>query len=293
MKPIEALTTLFNKGMKAKVQRQKMAQEKVRAGGSGEEPAGEMSLLEHVFELRKHLVRSLLYLFGFSIIAIIFMEPLVRFLRRPFEMYQIERGRSPNLMSIGLFEVIMMNFKICFIVGLVAAVPFIIREVWRFVEPALYEHEQKLALPVVLSSMVLFYTGISFGFFVIVPAFLANTMDWAAPYADVHLTVDSYFSSLSMMVMIFGIIFEVPVLLSLLGLVGILKSSHLANNRRAVILGSFIVGAVVSPPDVMSQVIVSLPLYAMIEVSIVALRVIEHRRAKASVEAEASNDTTT
>jgi sec-independent protein translocase protein TatC len=180
-----------------------------------------------------------------------------------------------------MFEVIMMNFKVCFVVALILAAPFMVRELWRFVSPALYDYEKKLAVPFVASSIGLFYAGITFGFLVIVPAFLGNTLDWAADFdVKVTLSFENYFSSLSMMVMIFGIIFEVPVVLSLLGMVGILNSAMLSKNRRIVILGSFIVGAVVSPPDVMSQVIVSLPLYGMVEISILALRFIEARRAK-------------
>jgi sec-independent protein translocase protein TatC len=282
LKPLKALSALFNNGIKAKAQRQSRVNSELgmpEADEGGEHLGAEMGLLDHIKDLRKHLVRSMLVLLSFTIVCIVFMEPLVRFLRQPFENYQRAHGKSPELMSIGLFEVIMMNFKICFLVALILAVPFIIRELWLFVSPALYQKEKRMAIPVLMSSFVLFYAGISFGFFAIVPSFLSNTMDWAAPYANVQLTVDSYFSSLSTMVMLFGIIFEVPVVLSLLGLVGILKADMLAKNRRVVILASFIVGAVASPPDVFSQIIVSLPLYFMIELSIVALRIIEKRKA--------------
>jgi sec-independent protein translocase protein TatC len=273
LNPLNALTSLFNKGMRAKLEREA----KARQANTG----AEMSLVSHVVELRRHLVRSLGALLGFTILALIFMEPVIKFLRMPFESYQRAKNKSGELMAIGLFEVILMNFKICFVVGLVAAVPFILREIWAFVAPALYEHEKRMALPVILASIILFYAGISFGFFVIVPSFLSNTLEWAAPYANVQLTVESYFASLSTMVMLFGIIFEVPVVMSLLGLIGILNSKMLSQNRRIVILASFIIGAVISPPDVFSQLVVSLPLYAMVEISIVALKVIESRREKA------------
>jgi sec-independent protein translocase protein TatC len=272
LKLIETVSTLFNKGMKAKAAREA----KVMA----ENPGAEMSLVSHVVELRRHLVRALLWLLGFTIVAIVFMKPLVKFLRYPFEQYQLGKGQRPDLMAIGLFEVILMNFKICFMVGLVAAAPFMVRELWAFVAPALYDHEKRVARPFVILSFLLFYLGISFGFFVIVPAFLGNTLEWAQDYANVQLTVDSYFSSLSTMVMIFGIIFEVPVAMSLLGLVGIINSEMLSKNRRVVILAAFVIGAVISPPDVLSQVLVSVPLWFMIEISIIALRVIESRRAK-------------
>ena len=218
---------------------------------------------------------------GFVILSLAFMKPLIKFLRQPYEDYMIAKKLDPSLVSLDMFEVIMMNFKVCFVVALILAAPFMVRELWRFVSPALYDHEKKLAVPFVASSIGLFYAGITFGFLVIVPAFLGNTLDWAADFdVKVTLSFENYFSSLSMMVMIFGIIFEVPVILSLLGMVGILNSAMLSKNRRIVILGSFIVGAIVSPPDVMSQVIVSLPLYGMVEISILALRFIEARRAK-------------
>jgi sec-independent protein translocase protein TatC len=269
----KSIAAVFNKGVQAKADRQSTIQSKAEALPK------EMSLVEHLIDLRKHLVRSIGIFLGFTILAIIFMEPLIKYLRTPFEAYQLSKGKSTKLMSIGLFEVILMNFKICLVVGIIASVPFILREIWLFVSPALYEAEKKMARPIILSSIGLFYAGISFGFFLIVPAFLSNTLEWAAPYADVNLTVESYFSSLSMMVMIFGIIFEVPVVLSLLGLIGILKSHHLANNRRIVILISFVIGAIISPPDVFSQFVVAVPLYAMIEISILALRVIEKKKA--------------
>jgi sec-independent protein translocase protein TatC len=268
----KSIASVFNKGVQAKADRQNSIHSKAEAAPR------EMTLVEHLIDLRKHLVRSLGFFLGFTIIAIIFMEPLIRFLRTPFENYQLSKGKPIKLMSIGLFEVILMNFKICIVVGIIAAVPFILREIWLFVAPALYDAEKKMARPILLSSIGLFYAGISVGFFLIVPAFLGNTLDWAAPYADVNLTVESYFSSLSVMVMIFGIIFEVPVVLSLLGLIGILKSHHLSQNRRIVILISFVIGAIISPPDVFSQFVVAVPLYGMIEISILALKFIERKK---------------
>ena len=281
MRPLEYISAAFNKGMRKKVAREQAV------GGSGN-PSGEMSLVGHVIELRKHIVRSLMWLLFFVIIAMSFMEHVVAFLRSPYEAYQRSIGKSPQLMSIGLFEVVMMNFKICVMVGLVASAPFMIRELWRFVSPALYESERKIALPVVVASVFLFFAGISFGFFVIVPVFLANTLEWASQYATVVLTVENYFSSLSTMIMIFGIIFEVPVVMSLLGLAGLLKAETLSKNRRVVLLGSFILGAVISPPDVFSQTVVSVPLYLMIELSVFALRYIEKRRAADLLQADAA-----
>lgn len=239
----------------------------------------DMSLVDHIIELRGHAFRSILWVGAFVVLAFVFMDELLAFLRKPFEDYQLAHGNAESqLMTTGVFEVVTLNFKIALISALVLSVPFIIRELWKFVSPALYDHERRIAVPIVIASVLMFYLGVTFGFYVIIPSFLSNTLEWASKYAEVRLTVDNYFSSISMMALLFGIIFEVPVFLSLLGLAGVVQSSMIAKNRRIVFLCSFIVGAILSPPDIFSQTIVSVPLYLMCELSVVSLKLIEKSR---------------
>jgi sec-independent protein translocase protein TatC len=273
--PFEFGRSVLNKGLRRKAARERQA-------GN---PHGEMTLVEHIIELRQHAVRSAYYFIGFFILTMIFMSPLVAFLRRPFEVYRESIGKDAQLMSTAVFEVIFMNFKICLIVALILGVPFFLLEVWRFVAPALYPGEKRMARPVLLASIFLFYAGISFGFYVIVPAFLSNALEWASEYANVVLTVENYFNSLATMVFVFGIIFEVPVIMSLLGLAGILKAEMVSKNRRVVLFLSVLVGALISPPDVFSLAVCAVPLYGMIELSVFALQMIEKRKA-----AEAQNE---
>jgi len=240
----------------------------------------EMSFLEHIQDLRKHVVRAVSWVFGTTLVFMCFMKGVVHFLKSPFYSYQLSAGTQEDLTTIDVFEVVMTNLKACLLMGLVTSVPFILKEIWQFVEPGLYDHEKKMAKPFLLGSLFLFYSGIAFGFYVIVPTFLSHTLLWAKDYARVMLTYENYFHALIIMVAIFGAIFELPVVLSLFGVAGLLKSSTLAENRRAVFLGSFILGAIVAPPDVFSLVVVSLPIYAMCEVSIVCLRRIEKNRLK-------------
>lgn len=252
-----------------------------RIGQAYSPEKSEMSLLDHIRMLRKHIVRAALWFVFWTIVSLAFMDQLIQFLRFPFERYMKEHGKAGmQLMSTGVFEVITMNFKICMMASFAISIPFIIREVWKFVSPAMYPNERRLALPVTIASVVMFFLGLSFGFFVIVPAFLSNTLEWASQYANVVLTVENYFDSVALMVVLFGIIFEVPVIFSLLGLAGIVKSELMAKNRRIVFFVSFIAGALLSPPDVMSQLVVSVPLYFMCELSIISLRLIEKSRAK-------------
>jgi sec-independent protein translocase protein TatC len=182
------------------------------------------------------------------------------------------------LKTIGLIEVMWVNFKMVMIAAAVLGAPLILRELWLFISPALYERERKIASVLIIVSLLLFYSGIFFGFFLILPAFLSQTLEFAAQYADVEMTYENYFSSLTTLVMLFGVIFEVPVIFSLLGLVGIVKPEHITNNRRIILLLSFILGALISPPDVFSQVLVSVPLYLMCELSVFALRYIQKSR---------------
>ena len=291
------VTNAFTHGVTKKAERAEKVRE-ASAQGSQQSvttagtSVSEMGIFDHIQDLRKHLVRALLSVGFFTIVSLIFMEEVIGFLRRPYENFQKSQHKSEQLMSIGLFEVITMNLKICLIVGAVAALPFVVREIWRFVSPALFPHEKRIALPITIASVLMFYTGVAFGFFGIIPLFISNTIEWAQPYANVVLTVDNYFGSLFVMIMIFGVIFEVPVILTLLGTVGAIKSATIAKNRRIVFLLSFIVGALLSPPDVVSQTIISLPLYLMCELSIHTIRLVEKQREARRKEQEENGDQT-
>lgn len=271
MGPLKVVSSLFKSGV---------LKNGARLVANRPAATSEMSILGHLKELRQHIVASLKWFSFFLVLSLIFMDDVIKFLRYPFEQYMISKGKNPQLVSLGLFEVVMMNFKICILSALTVSIPFILREIWAFVEPALFESERKFVKPLMISSIILFYIGVAFGFYIIVPAFISSTLDWASEYARVELTVESYFSSLTTMIMMFGVIFEVPVIMSLLGMAGIIHSTTLTKNRKFVFFGSIVTGTVLSPPDIFSQTVVSLPLYGMMEISIYILRYIEKNRLK-------------
>lgn len=318
------LSNLFSKGMSQKLDRQRAVQS-AESSKSAQEimPGAEMSLVSHISELRRHIVRSLYWYIGLCCLGFMFMKPIMRFLQLPYTCYGFlvsEAGKageslqvafekfssfvlwpkecltataaaeatSKMLKTIGLIEVMWVNFKMVMIIAAVVGAPLILRELWLFVSPALYERERKVAVVLIVASLLLFYAGLFFGFFLIVPAFLAQTLEWAAEYASVEMTYENYFGSLTTLVMIFGIIFEVPIIFSLLGLVGIVKPEHITKNRRLVFLLSFILGALLSPPDVFSQTLVSVPLYLMCEISVFALRFIQKNKQTSEAVADSS-----
>lgn len=276
-KPFQYISSLFNAGMQRKAKREAVL--------SGREDTGQMSLFEHIQELRKHALRAVIWLIIFSGISFIFMEPLLHFLKKPYNRVLLslqDQNVPQNLSSISIFEVITVNFKVCFLIGFALSLPFIAREIWKFVSPALYEKEKKIALLSVMASVALFYAGISFGFFLIIPYFFSNALHWASQYAQVMITYENYFNSLITMMLIFGSVFEVPVILSLLGLAGILPSQVLIKNRKIAFLGCFIIGAILSPPDVISLCLVAIPMYFMVEVSIYIIKRIEKNRTESN-----------
>ncbi|KAB8033246.1 twin-arginine translocase subunit TatC [Fluviispira multicolorata] len=271
-RPIQYISSAFNAALQRKAKREQEV-----SGNKNEQ----MTLFEHIQDLRKHALRGTIWLIAFSGISFIFMEHIIFFLKRPYDSFLLHAqnlGIQQNLSSIGIFEVMTMNFKICFLVGFVTSLPFLVREMWKFISPALYAKERNLALFSLTSSVILFYSGMCFGFFLIIPYFFKEALSWSSKYASIMITYDSYFSSLITLMLIFAAVFEVPVFLSLLGLAGILPSEALIRNRKIAFLACFIIGAILSPPEVISQCLVALPMYFMVEVSIFIIKKIEKSR---------------
>jgi sec-independent protein translocase protein TatC len=269
----KTLSHVFRAGIERKVRRQ------VFIEGVHENT---LSFIEHVQQLRSHVVRSFIWMFVFSGLCFGFMSPLLTYLKKPYDVFlnSSSSQHAANLMSISIFEVMTVNFKICFFIGFALSLPFILFELWKFVSPALYHSEKKVARFILFVSLILFYSGILFGYYMIIPYFFQNALSWASHYASVMISYESYFNTLTTMLLIFAIIFEVPVALSLLGLAGILPSSLLAKNRRICFLGCFILGAILAPPDVVSLCLVSFPMYLMVEISIYSLKKIEQKKEK-------------
>jgi len=326
MKVFKSLERAFKKGVARKAERQRQVEQKGGGASAMAQPdsaqLGEMSIVSHISELRKHIVRAIYWYLAVAVFAFANMKALVRFLQLPYTCYTYltnqasQAGESlqvafqkfadfvswpqqcltataaaessaQTLKTIGLIEVVWVNMKMCLIAGAVVGLPFMLRELWLFISPALYERERKVGLGLLFAGVVLFYVGIGFGFFIIVPAFLSQTLQWAAEYASVEMTYENYFGSLTTLVMIFGVIFQVPVIISLLGMAGFVKARHISENRKFVFFGAVVLGTLISPPDVFSQTLVSVPLYLMCEISVFALKAIERSRAQQeSLEAE-------
>jgi sec-independent protein translocase protein TatC len=232
----------------------------------------EETFISHLVELRDRIIRA-----GISVIVVflglVYWAPdIFKLLARPLMMNLPKDGKLIVTDVTGSFFVPM---KVTMMVALVIALPVVLYQIWAFVAPGLYQHEKKLVVPLVGSSYILFLCGMAFAYFVVFPTIFRVMAHYNAPLgAAMNTDIDNYLSFVLTMFIAFGVTFEVPIVVVLLVRMGILTVKKLRQIRPYVIVGAFIVSAVVTPPDVFSQLILALPLIILYEVGIIAARLI-------------------
>lgn len=244
----------------------------------------EMSFLDHLEELRWHIVRALAAIIVCAIIVFLCKDYIWDTIilgpsKKTFFTYRIFCQISQSLCfgpneHLRLFtrdfgEQFMMHMTSSFWIGLIMAFPYILWEVWRFVKPGLYEKEQNAIRGVVFICSGLFFMGVLFGYYVVTPfgmSFLTNYT--ISDEIDISVSLESYVDYLTMFVLPLGLVFELPVVVYFLAKVGIVSAPMLKTFRKHAIVAIVVIAAVITPPDVASQILVSLPLIALYESSI-------------------------
>ncbi|MEY2721898.1 MAG: hypothetical protein RL597_1343 [Pseudomonadota bacterium] len=239
------------------------------------EQLAEGTLISHLLELRDRLLRAFLAVILVFIPLAFFANEVFTFVAQPL-IQQLPKGAS--LIATSVISPFMTPFKLAFFVALFVAMPFVLYQVWAFVAPGLYRHEKKFALPLLVSSIVLFYAGIAFAYFAVFPVmfqFFANT----TPAGVTMMTdITSYMDFVLTMFLCFGLAFEVPVVVVLLVLTGLVKVEKLAEIRGYVLIGIFVVAALLTPPDAISQTIMAVPMYLLYEGGLVMARLMNRMR---------------
>lgn len=209
------------------------------------------------------------------------MDELFRFLIKPIMPFLPE---PKKLIVISPIEMVVAYLKISVIAGLLVAMPYILYELWKFVSPGLYPKEKKLVLPFVFFGTVFFVGGAAFGFYVFLPITFKFLVQVLPDAVIPQYTVERYFSLVTQMILAMGIIFELPLVLAMLSLAGIVKTATLKKYRRYAIIVAFIVSAIVTPTvDPYTQTLMALPLIIFYEVGIWFAWATERRRAKSAV----------
>lgn len=231
----------------------------------------DMPLMSHFMELRTRLIRMI------GCVVLVFLA-LVGFSRRLYDLISNPLvALLPDNASIIATDVasgFLAPIALTFFVAIFISVPYILSQIWAFVAPALYKHEKRIALPLLLSSIVLFYVGVAFAYFVVlVPAltfFVTFIPDNVLPMTDVQ----SYLGFVIKLFFVFGVMFEIPVATLLLVLMRVISVASLADKRRYIIVGCFAVSAVVTPPDGASMILLAVPMCLLFEFGLMLARVL-------------------
>jgi len=229
----------------------------------------EMTFWEHLEELRWHIVRSIAAIAIFAIIAFISKDFIFNQIILAPKSGDFITHRGLCHINIKLAGQFLMHFYISFFVGLIAAIPFVIREIWSFIKPALYENEKKYTGGAVLWSSMLFIAGVLFSYFLIVPITILFLGTYnVSDYVENQIALNSYINTVVMLSFSVGLIFELPVFIYFLTKVGIITPAFMRKNRKIMIVVILIIAAIITPPDVFSQILVAIPLFGLYELSI-------------------------
>ncbi len=238
-----------------------------------------MPLFDHLAELRTRLITSCIAVLALFILFLLFSEQLLAFLRAP--LARALPATSNALHFTSPLEVFLANLKVAFLAALVCACPVWLFHFWRFLTPGLLPEERRYVFPFMISSIALFLLGIIFCFYAILPLALDFLITIGLKVGTPIITVADYISLLVVLIFAFALIFETPLILVLLGIIGLTDSQALRSHRKLVLVGIVVLAALLTPPDPISQVGLALPVYGMYELSIIVLTTLEKKKPSA------------
>ncbi|OYV50095.1 MAG: twin arginine-targeting protein translocase TatC [Rhodospirillales bacterium 20-60-12] len=240
-----------------------------------------MPLLEHLKELRKRLMWSAAAFFIAFFICFHFAQNIYAFLAEPLAHIMRQRGEEPRLIYTALYEAFFTYIKVAIFAAGFISFPIVASQIWLFIAPGLYKSEKKAILPFLIATPVLFFAGGALAYYVIFPNAWRFFLSFQTPATgsgfqiDLMAKVSDYLNLVMKLIFAFGLSFELPVLLTLLGRVGIINSGTLKKYRRYAYVGCFIVAAILTPPDVLTQTGLAVPLILLYELSIFSVRWVE------------------
>jgi len=238
------------------------------------EPSRETPLVEHLIELRDRLLRCLLAI-GILVVAMFpFANRIYDYVSAPLRKFLPE---GSSMIATDVASPFLAPFKLSFVMAILAAVPFILYQTWAFVAPGLYKKERHIMLPLFASSVVLFYGGMAFAYYLVFPMIFGFFTSAGPEHVAVMTDISRYLEFVLKLFFAFGISFEIPVAVVILALTGVLDPNKLAAQRPYVVVGCFTVGMLLTPPDVFSQTLLAVPMWLLFELGILFGRLVYRR----------------
>lgn len=237
----------------------------------------EGTLLSHLLELRTRLVRAIVVVFVLFMPCAYYANTLFGLLARPL-LAQLPKGGS--LIATGVMSPFTTPFKLSFMVALIAGMPYVLWQLWSFVAPGLYRKEKRFAVPLLVSSIVLFYLGIAFAYFLVFPLIFKFFAATTPAGVEMKTDINNYLDFVLTMFFAFGVAFEVPIAVVLLVITGLVSIKKLTDARGYVVIGIFVVAAILTPPDALSQCMMAVPMWLLYEGGIIFARVMTRDRPK-------------
>ncbi|WP_409420185.1 twin-arginine translocase subunit TatC [Pseudaeromonas sp. ZJS20] len=240
-----------------------------------------LGLLEHLLELRRRVIRAVLALVAVTVCLLPFMEPIFEFFSRPLLAILPGDGK---MLAIGVISPVMVPLKLTLFVALILALPFIFYQIWSFVAPGLYRREKRLLLPAITFSFLLFLLGVAYCYFIVFGLIFSFIAGYAPESVQFAPDIDAYIGFILRMFLAFGLTFEVPAVVLFVHLTGLVSLDRLVSLRRYVIALAFVLAAIVTPPDVVSQFMLALPIIVLYELGLGLARLLMPRRVLAEPE---------
>ncbi len=249
-----------------------------------EEKSKQGTFVEHLAELRSRLLKSFIYFFIFFIISYIFAENIYAFLVEPYSQAVKDDPINRRLIFTALHETFITYLKLAFFTSLFISSPIILTQVWKFIAPGLYKNEKRALLPYMAATPTLFLLGGMLVYYLVMPlaikfflTFETTAISGTLPI-QLEAKVNEYLSLIMRLIFAFGISFQLPVLLSLLARVGFIDSKYLRSRRKFVVVIIFVLAAILTPPDPITQIGLGIPLLILYELSILSVSLIEKKK---------------
>ncbi len=240
-----------------------------------DDPGAEQPFISHLIELRDRLIRMLIAIGVVILVLFPFANEIYTYVAGPL-MAQLPEGST--MIATQVISPFLTPFKLALVAAVFISMPYLLYQLWAFVAPGLYQHEQRLAIPLLISSILLFYIGMAFAYYVVFPlifAFMAGT----TPEGVAMMTdIAAYLDFVLALFFAFGLAFEIPIATILLVAVGAMTPNQLADKRPYVIVSTFVIGMLLTPPDVISQTMLALPMWLLFELGILFSRLLLRSR---------------